>query len=170
MSVNFSPVPTSLAWSHFRIVTQGATDAHIQPGYDLNIPAQNGVVRDGNQYRVDRVTITVSIHCPGTWVKQGRQSTSLLDHERLHWMMAIIVGYELERAVLALRASTPALLNQQVRTKFTWHRGTREPSLQRRYDNETSHGTNAAAQTRWRSNIQNWYANRATGDIPLSTP
>ncbi len=167
MSVTFTPAPDSLAWSHFRDVSEGNTDAHIQPSYGLNIPRQGGVVRDGSSFRVASVTVTVGIHSPGTWVVQGRQSTRLLDHERLHWKMAIIVGYELERAVLALRAPTAAQLNQQVRTKFTRARETREPALQRQYDNETSHGSDPAAQARWQTNVNRWYTNRATQNIPL---
>jgi hypothetical protein len=170
MAVTFSPAPTSLAWSHFRVVNRGATDAHIQPTYNLNIPNRGGVVRDGSNYRVASLTVTVAIHSPGTWVVRGKQSTALLDHERLHWMMAIIVGYEMERAILALREPTVARLNQQVRAKFTWYRGTREPDLQRKYDNDTNHGSKSAAQARWRTNVNRWYANRATQDIPLSTP
>lgn len=170
MSVNFQPVPTSLAWGRFRTVTQGATDAHIKPSYDLNIPARTGIVQDGANFKVASLTVTVSIHAPGTWVVAGRQSTSLLDHERLHWMMAIIVGYELERAVLALRSPSVTLLTQQVRSTFTRYRERREPGLQRQYDNDTNHGATASAQDRWRSNVTSWYSNRATRDIPLTTP
>ena len=102
-----------------------------------------------------------------TWVVKGKQGAKLLEHERRHWMMDIVVGHEIERAILALSNADVKKLKKQILTEFEWHRNKREKWLADKYDDETKHGTIAKAQAEWEAKVATWYAAKK---IPLKTP
>jgi hypothetical protein len=171
MAVTFSPAHNALMWSHFRKVGSSpdgsSSYAHTGPNYDLAIPNQGGVVKDGNNLKVTNVTIKVSLNAVNTWVIKNQETDDLLAHERRHWMMDIIIGHELERAILTLSGPNPNTLKQKVQAEFDWHRNRREKWLADKYDDETKHGTDQTAQSQWNTKVDQWFL---TKSILLRTP
>ena len=171
MSVNFSPSPKNLVWKHFRKVDsppgKSTSDAHTAPLDNLKIPNKGGIIKVGNKYQVKKINVMVNLNLKNTWVVKGKESKKLLEHERRHWMMDIIVGYEIERAVLALSNMNAKILKQKILSEFNWHRNKREKWLSELYDKETKSGTDAKIQAQWEKKVDKWFADKK---IPLKTP
>jgi hypothetical protein len=171
MSVSHSPDPRNLTWSHFTPKDSDPDgeghDAHTGPKYDLDIPARGGIVKEGSEYKVVKVNVKVSLNPAKTWVVSGKKTDKLLEHERRHWMMDIIVGHEMEKAILGLSHANPNTLKQKIQAEFDWHRNKREKWLADKYDDETKHGAEATKQGDWERKVDSWFTSKS---IPLTTP
>ena len=121
----------------------------------------------GSNFKFATFEVSVAVDRNGTWVVAGRESVALLEHERRHWMMDILVARELHAALEALRSPTASGLNGLATREFDWHRNTREKALSDKYDNETDHGHNTREQARWATQVQAWYT---SSRITLVTP
>ena len=93
------------------------------------MPRDTGATRDGSNFKFATFEASVAIDRNGTWVVAGRESVALLEHERRHWMMDILVARELHAALEALRSPTASGLNGLATREFDWHRNTREKAL-----------------------------------------
>jgi hypothetical protein len=161
MAVKVEPEPKLLTWGHFRKIEKPPEsdpwDAHTSPEYDLQIPPKGGIVKDGTLLRVQKLTITVTPDSTRSWVVKSKQTQALLDHERGHWMMDIVVGHEMHDAILALRGTGADDLKKKINAEFDWHREKREKWLADKYDDETKHGADAKAQQQWAAKILGWH-------------
>lgn len=97
---------------------------------------------------------------------RGKATSSLLVHEQGHWDIAGLTAHEHYRALEALRrAGQPELarLAQETLGRIK----TKADGLQAKYDRETNHSRDAAAQTRWDTLIRNSILN---GNTPFPDP
>ena len=171
MAVSHAPDPKTLTWKHFAPKDEdpdgAGHDAHTGPRYDLDIPVRGGVVKEGSTYKVVKVTIKVGLNSAKTWVVKGKETDKLLEHERRHWMMDIVVGHEMEQAILGLSHANPTTLKQKIQTEFDWYRNKREKWLADKYDDATKHGTDTTNQSAWEKNVDTWFTSKS---ISLTTP
>lgn len=168
MAITFSPKIGNLIWQHFKKVKSSPdgsdTDAHVAPKYSLKIPNQGGIVKKDKTYSVAKVNIDVALELSKTWVIKGKESDQLLAHEKRHWMMDIIIAYEMERAILDLSAADAGTLKQQIQDEFNWYRKDREKYLADKYDDETGHGTDPIAQSQWNTKVDQWYSDKSISE------
>ena len=168
MAITFSPKIGNLIWQHFKKVKSAPdgsdNDAHTSPKYALKIPNYGGIVKKDNTYSVAKMTIDVALDLSKTWVIKGRESDKLLAHEKRHWMMDIIIAYEMERAILNLSSTDVKTLKQQIQDEFDWHRTDREKYLADKYDSETGHGTEPIAQSQWNTKVDQWYSDKSISE------
>lgn len=81
------------------------------------------------------------------------QTPTLLSHEQFHYDVAIVIARVLARDLMALRAPSQADLINAVQNASQLHFKIRARLLQRRYDLDTQHGTNAHYQKIWKSRM-----------------
>jgi predicted secreted Zn-dependent protease len=99
--------------------------------------------------------VTVSLVAAETWVVTGTRTAALLDHERLHYVIATLVGRELERELTALKgADVPAAL--QAADNLVRAKSDRAQAIGRAYDDDTNHGQDVGQQRLWQGRVHTW--------------
>lgn len=89
-----------------------------------------------------------------SWVRNDRRSRSerVLAHEQLHFDIAELSARKLRKALTALPEWSTDL-KQRANTLFEQYVNEGE-QLQKRYDKETDHGLDSAAQERWKQWVE----------------
>jgi hypothetical protein len=156
MAITVSVSPTALAWSNFVSVGSltdpadgTAVDAYTTFNYNIpNLPARTV---DGQFALADPMTIGIT---PNAKVVTGvTQTAGLLSHEQFHYDVGIVCARALARQLMRLRAPTQAALGVALRDAVTLHFITRAGLIQRRYDLDSRHGTNAYYQKIWKDRM-----------------
>jgi len=104
-----------------------------------------------------------------SWVRPGFRNPSLLAHEQGHFDLAEVYARRLEAALRALQAGAAgaervaaedaALADFDARALDAYARWLDDAlAAQDRYERETEHGADAAAQARWEARIRAWLA------------
>jgi predicted secreted Zn-dependent protease len=103
---------------------------------------------------VTAVNISITVSRAESWVIRGQQNAILLRHEQGHYDITALGAREIHDRIFALSATQCSTINSQAQQI--------EREVQRlitqtntRYDNQTNHGSNAAAQQRWESSPRN---------------
>ena len=166
MSVTTTPDPKDLKWGDYTGPAPGRSplDAFTKPRFTLG---NTKAVKDGEAYRLEKVDIALTLdkfHC---WVKSGKKTDDLLEHERGHWKMQSVVAKEMEAAMAALRGDDPAALFKSAGDTFDWYRIKRSGFVDKQYDDDTNHGTDATQQGIWDGKIAGWVTK---GAIDLAGP
>jgi len=174
-----SGFPRNLTWSQFRPVTTSPSppmQAQTSSSYRMN--PWRAVLKAGT-YRVQGLRITVSLSASGCWaVNSARSSATLLRHEQGHYDITGLIARDLASSILdlSLDASVVAALKDAGKTAndhLRYVQGQFQKSIVEygrqaadllgklqtnpathsdgRYDVQTQHGVNAAAQARWDS-------------------
>jgi hypothetical protein len=156
-------VPAISAWGNFtRFATQivdpnDGTLVDALTRFDFNLPALPPRMVNGQFAMADPNVITIT---PNAQVFTGvLQTAALLSHEQFHYDVGIITARALARQVMALRAANQAALATAVQNAAQLHFTTRARLLQRRYDLDTRHGTNAHYQKNWKDRMASCLAN-----------
>ncbi len=102
MSVTTTPDPKDLKWGDYTGPAPGRSplDAFTKPRFTLG---NTKAVKDGEAYRLEKVDIALTLEKFHCWVKSGKKTDDLLEHERGHWKMQSVVAKEMEAAMAALR-------------------------------------------------------------------
>jgi hypothetical protein len=162
MAITLSATPTTLSWSNFTVVASlvdpadgVAVDAFTSFAFNIpNLPPRTL----GSQVALaDPMTITLT---PNAQVRSGAaQTAGLLDHEQFHYDVGIVTGRALARELTRLRAPNLAALRSAFLQAVNLHFTTRTGLLQRRYDIDSRHGTNAHYQKIWKDRMAVCLAN-----------
>ena len=155
MAVTAVPEPKDLKWSDYKGPVPGGSslDAFTQPRFTLG---NAKAVKDGDKFRLDKVDIKLTMETLSCWVDPAKKTNALLEHERGHWFMQKLVAKEMESALAALRADDPAALFKDAGAKFDWYQTPRSGFVDKQYDDDTNHGTNATQQGLWDAKIKAW--------------
>ena len=166
MAVTTTPDPKDLKWSHYTgPAPKGSPhDAYTKPKFTLG---NTTAVKDGEDYRLNKVDIKLEMETLQCWVKAGKETDALLEHERGHWIMQSLVAKEMQDALVALRAADSGTLFNDATTKFNWYRTERSGFVDKKYDDDTNHGANKPLQAIWDGKIKAW---AAKGSIDLAGP
>jgi predicted secreted Zn-dependent protease len=153
MSLRIHPPIDSLTWSYYRRVKTSPDAYEASTGYKLRDDVK---WRSGpNGAAITDATVTVSIDPHGSWVVAGTESPELFEHEKLHYMIAALVGAELEQELKALSAPTyPALLLAQ--KQLAQEKGERARDIEQQYDDDTNHSQITAQQILWSARVRQW--------------
>ena len=154
--------PRNLAWTEFAEISARPTgvDEDAQISVTTDLPSSGiRVIRDGNMLRIDDIEVPLVVVGTESWVVTGTKTTDLLSHEQGHFDIAGLVAWELYRRLMATRAANASELQRQInqhvasaRRKVEGLSGSADKDG--KYDTETSHGTNAGEQRRWKDLIQ----------------
>ena len=88
----------------------------------------------------------------GSWVKPGRESELLLAHEQLHFDITEVFARQLRQKMEDFNPESRGDIKQELQRIYK--KIERERALlQEKFDRETRHGQDEAAQLRWRKQI-----------------
>ena len=150
--------PERLRWADLTTVLHQPVDhgvpvdAHTKFRY--NIPDGFGARRVDGQFSMtfpDGWQIT--IRPKGKVWDRANRTANLLAHEELHYFFGYITARAMVNELLALRVAEPRLLQSALYTAADVHLVQSAEALNEQYDDDTSHGTDAAEQRRWKTAI-----------------
>jgi len=154
--------PRSLAWSEFtelRSRPSGVRE-NAQISVTTDLPSSGiKVIHVGSVVRIDDIEVPLLVVGTETWVVTGTKTGDLLSHEQGHLDITGLVAWEFYRGVMAARAPNATALKNQIdahvaRAGAKLHGLSGSDTQVGKYDRETSHGTNAGEQRRWKDLIQ----------------
>jgi hypothetical protein len=144
MSVHVSIEAQRLSWKHFvkreksPIVGKVAqTATSIQPTRIRTRTTDEGA-------QISEMVVQLKLDAKETWVVKGRESSALLEHERLHYRIAILLAYELETDLLAMRAPKVSDLTG-ASNRVLEAKAARGRAIDDAYDVETNGGCTATS-------------------------
>jgi hypothetical protein len=164
MTVKLNPPPELLTFQAYPKVDKSPEppmDARTEHGIGYSILK---FIRKGNEVRVS-LLVTVAFVKERSWVLRSMQKEArLLQHERLHLMLAACGGYKMNAAALAATYADEGAardgLNELLASTLT-----EVDAIAARYDDDTAHGERAkeAQQALWKARIEAWYRNKTLG-------
>lgn len=132
-----------LSWSDFQSKTGSSKfDAEVFPtmGYDEQTEVIKGIV-------IVHIAMKVSLPKSACWVKSGGQSNYALNHEQRHFDIAKIAAIYFEQK---LNAAHLPVNNYDGFINVDYLDAYRQMTdMQKKYDEETRHGSDESAQHRW---------------------
>lgn len=157
MPITVTANPTALTWIHFltapaRIIDPNdGTLVDAYTTFNYNMPDLPPRIVSGQLALADPLVITIT---PNARVWSGvAQTPALLSHEQLHYDVGIVTGRALARELMRMRAASVPALRTALQDAVRLHFETRARLIQRRYDLDTRHGTNAHYQSFWKSRM-----------------
>lgn len=163
MAITVQATPLTLTWAHFVPVAARLVDPNdgslveAFTRFNFNMPNRPPRRVGGQLALADPLVITIT---PNAQVWRGvAQTAALLAHEQFHYDVGIVTGRALARHLMHLRAPSQAALQTAVADAARLHFTTRAGLLQRRYDLDSRHGTNAHYQQIWKSRMKTCLAN-----------
>ncbi|MFV8838136.1 DUF922 domain-containing protein [Salinimicrobium soli] len=88
-----------------------------------------------------------------SWVKNGKKSQELLDHEQLHFDISELHARRLRSTLEELKIDPSSDVKKQLRVLYERTEAARI-EMQEQYDAETRHGENTAAQQKWAKKVK----------------
>ena len=132
-----------LTWDDFHAeAMKSKYDAEVFPilGYDEHIEIINSIINV-------HLAVKVSLAKSACWVREGARNNAALNHEQRHFDILKVVA---ERFKQKIRAENLPVNNFDGYINTDYLDAYREMTdLQKQYDDETRHGSNAVAQQRW---------------------
>lgn len=169
MAITVQANPINLTWANFQVTPNKILDDNdntLQDAYTTfryHLPDLPPRTVNGQLALADPMTITIT---PYARVWSGvRQTDALLSHEELHYHVGIVVARAFAREASRLRAADRPALVRAFQTAFTLHFQTRVRLIQRRYDLDTRHGTQAHYQKIWKDRMKACLANPTADQI-----
>jgi hypothetical protein len=152
MAITATRNPTTLAAHHFvghAVVIDPAdgTEQLAFTEYHVDIPSLPARTVDGDKALADTFRIKIT---PRAKVKIGTTLTpTLLAHEQFHYDVGFVIARRVSVLLTDLRADTVGELEEKFNKIMKLHFKTRSGLIQRRYDLDTHHGTQAHYQKVW---------------------
>lgn len=163
MAITVVSRTSPLRWSDFSVSPtriQDNADRTLQDSYtSFNYAFDDKDARtvSGRFSFADPWKLTIT---PSASVYSGVGRTdALLSHEQFHYDVGVVCARALARELAAVRTRTKAELLPIIQKAIALHFHRRAGLIQSRYDRETAHGTNAAAQRRWKQQMASVLAN-----------
>ncbi len=157
MPITVQGSPINLTWANFSTVPNQIPDpadgvlVDAYTAFNFNIPNTPTRLVDGQHAVGETFTITIT---PNARVWSGvAQTANLLSHEEWHYHVGIVTARALARQMAALRAPTLPALGTLFQAAVRLHFTTRAGILQKRYDMDTHHGTQAHYQRVWKDRM-----------------
>ena len=150
--------PETLAWDDFiekdQVLdpdTGKQVSARVQ--FDWDWPDKPKVKKDGEVAFADNtlmITPDAEVWKDSGALKDKKKGDALLSHEQFHYDVAHVIGRVVVRKLEALRAKDAVSLDKAAWLVFQQHFIVRAGLIQRCYDKETKHGTEAHYQIAWK--------------------
>ena len=155
MSVTVTVSPLQLTWNDF-LPVQSLPDASGDEAQTATtMPPLTGIqpVLAQGRFSLPNLTLTVGLDRTQTLVISTAQKTAdLLKHEQGHFDITVLTVRALAKEMEQLKAGSPSALGQQLNTLLSKHQQ-RADMIEAKYDKETDHSRDQAAQKRWNDAI-----------------
>jgi hypothetical protein len=146
--------PLLLEWSLFRPAESLSSSEDARIAAEMSFPQPLRIERDDSgSYRLPEFSVRVAPNRSQTLVRRSIQpSRELLRHEQGHYDLVVLAARALARELDAVRAGSPQEVAHLAEDLVAEHTR-RAERLSERYDDETSHGRELAAQSAWSANV-----------------
>jgi uncharacterized protein DUF922 len=158
MAFRTNPAPELLTFEQWFTPVESAPDgsglpsatySEMQPSNIRTRPASGGV-------EVANIDLTVTVVRRRSWIVMARATRALLEHERIHYLIAICVGRNLHEDAFNTSASSTSAL-QTTLSALRTEAAQSVQQLSDRYDRDTNHGAITSQQTVWAARVNRWY-------------
>ena len=152
MAIFAFAMPPRLVWANYAPAAAlvdpiDGTPVDAVTEYNFNLPSLPPRNVGGQLALADPMQLTIT---PNTRVRIGApQTPALLAHEQLHYDVGICIARQVARELMRLREPTVAALATAMQRIVELHFHRRSRLIQRRYDIDSQHGTNAHFQRIW---------------------
>ena len=143
----------SVTWPEFRKVATRPSRVPEDAFIKANKSVDYTWSRSGGSYTVGTVTGTIAVSPAESWVVRGHETAGLLAHEQGHFDITALGMREEHDRTSALTGTSEADLDSQYQTILR-EINAKVRTTNERYDTQTAHGRNAAAQARWQTAIR----------------
>jgi len=157
-----SPDPQLLTFKMFKVVANDPDgDDEYWAGTACAIEPSRFVTKSGsNGIGVKSVTVKVSFVTRDSWVlKEHTSNAYLLEHERLHYIIAICVGRKFYDDLLAITKPTSGELQSALNEMLAATSSLLE-TIGHRYDVETRGSRDKNQQAIWAQRVRGWYTSK----------
>lgn len=163
--VSWDPA-TPLTWSLFQ-APPPADAIHRNEAAAIHMTirwhASYSVVSNGGPWtgRIETVTVTNTMEPSLSWVVTAKADAQVLHHEQVHFDLNEVYRRKLETVLTCIQAQHPTKQGVLDALNTALHQKadvilTQLQVAQERFDAESCHGNNLAAQGRWEWNIADW--------------
>ncbi|HTV23843.1 MAG TPA: hypothetical protein VMG12_34370 [Polyangiaceae bacterium] len=159
MAFRTNPAPELLTFNNWFTPVDAALDGSGFPSgtYSEFQPSNIRTKADKGTVSVAGIDLTVTVVKRRSWIILSQATAALLEHERLHYIIAICVGRDLHEDASstsagssdALRGNLMGLLGEAQR---------RVQSISDQYDLQTKNGTLPMQQAAWATKVRRWYS------------
>ena len=153
MAIHFHPAPHGVTWAHYREVATSPDGFDASTGYEMT--ARFSISGSPGQMRATSVNAVVRLMPADSWVLAGRRATQLLLHEQLHYVMATLVGREMERELGEVTGMNGSAVQRAV-NQLIAEKNARALEIGAAYDDDTEHVTDAHQQAAWATRVHGW--------------
>ena len=171
MTIQAVAIPSSLSWSDYAVTGHRIPDPHdlhlqdCVTNFEWIFTPDLQAVQQGNQFRMD-ASMRVEIKPNNCRVWSGaNRSAALLSHEQFHYDVPFAIARVVASKLNALRAPSVTELRRKIAEITLLHFQTRNNLIQKRYDIDTRHGTNAHFQRIWKNRMTNVLSNPRANQI-----
>ncbi len=162
-------IPQDLKWTDFKKVARDLRDPNdgkivdALTTFNFNISFKGRKRRVGQKVKfpangILKITPNARVNRKKFDSLSSNQLDSLLKHEEIHYQVGFICARSLAIDLEATLVS-PKKLKSALNTLVKLHLNTRAGIIQKAYDHDTSHGTNALKQKKWLQQMQNCLQN-----------
>lgn len=145
--------PSKVSWSQFKKLNTRPRgfkeDARIEGTW---VGSGFRPTRDGSRWKLGGISLRVKLDRKATWVVRGAPTKYLLQHEQGHWDILGLVVREYHAALEVLRADEHTEFGDLVAAEEEKFQA-KGDRLEKRYDKETKHSLDKAAQARWNKQL-----------------
>lgn len=156
MSVIVMLAAEKLSWADFKKLKAPVDGLNAQTRVEMQ-PATIKTEHGPEGMRIVQLTLRVVLDSENTWVVTGKETAELLEHERLHYRIAIEVARELDTQLLALKGKNAGAL-QTGANKVMATIKRRVQTISDAYDKDTDHGRVREKQKAWVTRVGTWEA------------
>ena len=157
MAITVVANPVNLTWGDFTVVPDKIVDpadgeeVDAYTAFNFNIPSLPPKAYGSKWGFADPMQITIT---PNAQVWSGvAQTAALLSHEQWHYDVGFVTGRVLAKTLSRARKNTIPELVKVLQDAVKLHFTTRTGILQRRYDKDSRHGTQARYQKIWKDRM-----------------
>jgi hypothetical protein len=145
--------PSKVTWSKFKKLKTRPRgfkeDARIEGTW---VGSGFRPTKEGSRWKLSGIDLLLKVDRKQTWVVRGTPSKYLLQHEQGHWDILGLIAREYHGALEALRADDHTEFGDLVGDEEARFQA-KGDRLEERYDKETKHSLDKAAQARWTKRI-----------------
>lgn len=146
-----------LTWDDFQGPEgEGDEAAFTKARFDVNWSSASA----GGGLGLTNVIVAVTMVRSESWVREGAQTASLLEHEQGHYDITALGARDLDRTLAGVTASNMANLRAAVNQAITRHQAEIN-AVNHQFDEHTAHGSQAQREQEWIGRIRSAMADSA---------
>jgi hypothetical protein len=159
MALRTNPAPELLTFKNWYTAVDVALDGSGFPSGTYSEFQPSGIRTKAAQGTVSvaHFDLTVAVVKRRSWIILSQATPALLEHERIHFLIAVCVGRDLHEDAFSASADSSAALGGALQGLLS-DAQKRTQRISDQYDLETKNGTLAMQQAAWLTRVRRWHS------------